>query len=401
MTQATGVRPVRTMRSEDARGITKATWTQRVVAALCCLGLFIGAGLLAWVWGAPQYEAWVASNQFGEAVSMEANLNDPDRLAAIEQAEAYNAQMSGTLTLPISGGIKDYDHQLNTGSDGIMSWLEIPAIDVKLPVYHGDSDETLKRGLGHLDYTSLPVGGKPSHCVVTGHSGMPGNYMFDDLEQLKIGDLFVLWTLNEPFAYKVYDIEVVKPNDDSSLGITAGEDLATLITCTPYRINTHRLLVHAERVPYDPDALAAARRNRPLHIDRLLALLAAILAALLIPLIWALMTYGVISWGTRDAILITFGLFKHVKLEVYELTATGRRWRDSQGSIFVEFTDGDLSSCMAELGRLDMATNTTFEAVGDRETLTLRNLENGAELTFVNGTLSGVRLEDLHLEDMF
>ena len=146
---------------------------------------------------------------------------------------------------------EDYDSQLNIGTDGIMGYVEIPKISVNLPIYHGTGNDSLDRGVGHLLGSSLPVGGEDTHCILTGHSGLATQKMFTDLEQLEVTDVFYLNVLGEVLAYQVEEINTVLPHDTSLLGITSGEDYCTLVTCTPYGVNTHRLLVRGTRIPYE------------------------------------------------------------------------------------------------------------------------------------------------------
>lgn len=146
---------------------------------------------------------------------------------------------------------EDYGHQLNVAGDGIMGYIEIPTINVNLPIYHGTGSDSLERGVGHLLGSSLPVGGESTHAILTGHSGMASQKMFTDLVQVEVGDVFYLHILNETLAYQVRELNTVLPHDTSLLGISSGEDLCTLITCTPYGINTHRLLVTGNRIPYE------------------------------------------------------------------------------------------------------------------------------------------------------
>lgn len=132
--------------------------------------------------------------------------------------------------------------------DDIMAYIEISAIDVYLPIYHGTKESTLEKGVGHLENTSLPIGGKTTHAVLSAHCGLPSARLFTDLHLLKEGNLFKIHVLNEVLTYQVYDIEIVEPDDSSSLYIQEGKDIVTLITCTPYGQNTHRLLVHGQRI---------------------------------------------------------------------------------------------------------------------------------------------------------
>lgn len=145
----------------------------------------------------------------------------------------------------------DYDAQLNVAGDGIMCYVEIPRIDVVLPVYHGTDASTLERGVGHLLGSSLPVGGESTHSVLTAHSGVASMKLFSDLDQLQSGDVFYIHVLGEVLAYQVFDINTVLPHKTELLQIQTGKDLSTLVTCTPFAVNTHRLLVTGERIPYE------------------------------------------------------------------------------------------------------------------------------------------------------
>ena len=145
---------------------------------------------------------------------------------------------------------EDYNSQLDIDGSGVMGYIEIPTIKVSLPIYHGTSEEVLMAGVGHLEGTSLPVGGTSTHCVLTAHSGMRNLSMFDDIHSLEPGDLVLLHTMNKTLAYKMADSEVVLPEEMESLTIEPGADKVTLVTCTPYGVNDHRLLVHCVRTKY-------------------------------------------------------------------------------------------------------------------------------------------------------
>ena len=179
--------------------------------------------------------------------------------AAFEAAKAYNeAHTDGPILDPWLARIsednadyKEYERQLEGVS--AMSQIAIPAIDLRLPVFHGTAEDTLQKGLGHLYGSALPTGGKGFHSVITGHTGLTTSTLFDNLSDVKVGDAIYVSTFGERMKYKVYDIDVVLPDETDSLRADPERDLLTLVTCTPYGINTHRLLVHAERVPMDPD----------------------------------------------------------------------------------------------------------------------------------------------------
>lgn len=173
-------------------------------------------------------------------------------------AAAYNESIQPGVQLmdafsqeAILSASEDYASQLNITGSGIMGYIQIPVIGVDLPIYHGTDDATLEKGVGHLLGSSLPVGGESTHAVLTAHSGMASQKMFSDLDLLKQGDVFYLDVLGETMAYQVDQIKTVLPYDTTYLGITEGGDHCTLVTCTPFGVNTHRLLVRGTRIPYE------------------------------------------------------------------------------------------------------------------------------------------------------
>ena len=195
-----------------------------------------------------------------------AAIEDTDKTeltAQREAAEQYNAMLSGaTIT---EGGASTpplaYAQQLTVG--GVMAYVDIPKINVYLPVQHGTDAETLEKSVGHVVGTSLPVGGGSTHAVLSAHSGMASSKLFSDIDQLAVGDTFYIHVLGEALAYKVDAINTVLPTDTSLLQIADGKDLVTLVTCTPFGINTHRLLVRGHRVPYTPEQEASAAAEKP------------------------------------------------------------------------------------------------------------------------------------------
>lgn len=180
---------------------------------------------------------------------------DPELLAAEKEAVArYNQSLfenAVVLTDPFDPDafpITDGEYTQLLAVDDVMAYLEIPAIDVYLPIYHGTSEEALRTGVGHLENTSLPMGGETTHTVLSGHCGLPSARLFTDLHLLQEGNIFHVYVLDEVLTYQVYKIEIVEPENRSSLYIEEGKGLVTLITCTPYGKNTHRLLVHGKRI---------------------------------------------------------------------------------------------------------------------------------------------------------
>jgi len=180
-----------------------------------------------------------------------------------EAAEQYNAMLSGAAIT--EGGASApplaYAQQLTVG--GVMAYVDIPKINVYLPVQHGTDADTLERAVGHVVGTSLPVGGSSTHAVLSAHSGMASSKLFSDIDQLTEGDMFYIHVLGEVLAYKVDAIHTVLPTDTSLLQIADGKDLVTLVTCTPFGINTHRLLVRGHRIPYTPEQATTAAAEKP------------------------------------------------------------------------------------------------------------------------------------------
>ena len=180
-------------------------------------------------------------------------LTKREKESMLKNAEKYNAALSPQdLDDSLNFSPENYDEMLSVTDDGAMCCINIPSLSMYLPVYHGTEVDTLQKGIGHLAGSALPVGGEGTHCVLTGHSGLAENKLFTDITKLEVGDIFYLHTLGETLAYKVGEINTVDPSDKSLLKAEDGEDLCTLVTCTPYGINTHRLLVKGERIDYVP-----------------------------------------------------------------------------------------------------------------------------------------------------
>ena len=196
-----------------------------------------------------------------------ATIEDTDKTELTAQREAaqqYNAMLSGAVAITEGGASAPplaYAQQLTVG--GVMCYIDIPKINVYLPVQHGTGAETLEKSVGHVVGTSLPVGGGSTHSVLSAHSGMASSKLFSDIDQLAEGDTFYIHVLGEVLAYKVDAIHTVLPTDTSLLQIEDNKDLVTLVTCTPFGVNTHRLLVRGHRVPYVPEQEAPAAAEKP------------------------------------------------------------------------------------------------------------------------------------------
>ena len=235
--------------------------------------LFIGASLVM------MFYPWISNfvNQHQADITVdnykkkEKSLSEEQKEEMWKKAQMYNADLAKNqveLTDPFvesKSAIKSgliYNNLLNIEKSGMMCYLEIPSINVNLPVYHGTAASTLERGIGHLEGSSLPVGGKSTHAVLTGHTGLNNAKLFTDLTEVKEGDLFFLHTLGKDLAYRVIGTEVVLPEETQDLLIRKGKDLVTLITCTPYGVNSHRLFVTGIRTKYTPEEKENAKDDR-------------------------------------------------------------------------------------------------------------------------------------------
>lgn len=208
-----------------------------------------------------------------------------------DNAAAYNAALAlRGIHWTLTDEEKEvYETQLNVGGTGIMGYIEIPSIDCKLPVYHGTEAEVLQIAVGHIEGSSLPVGGESTHCVLSGHRGLPSAKLFTDLDKMAEGDYFLIHTLNETLTYEVDQIRIVLPNELDDLKIVEGEDLCTLVTCTPYGVNSHRLLVRGHRVENRTELLVSMDATQ---VDKLLVASVVAAVMLVILLIWLLISTG-------------------------------------------------------------------------------------------------------------
>lgn len=183
-------------------------------------------------------------------------LDDAKLREAKAAADAYNASLAPIQfnSEGVAAASLNYDDLLNLSGSGIMGYIVIDQIGVNLPIYHGTGETVLEEGVGHLIGSSLPVGGIGTHAVLTGHSGVAGKRLFSDIDQLTAGDVFLLRVLGETLAYQVVEINTVLPHETALLEPVSGEDLCTLVTCTPFGVNSHRLLVRGSRIPYEQAA---------------------------------------------------------------------------------------------------------------------------------------------------
>ncbi|MGI5906910.1 MAG: class C sortase [Candidatus Pararuminococcus gallinarum] len=243
-------------KKEKHRG--KGGWAAPVLAAVLFLA---GAAIFLY----PTVSNYLAEKNQAVVVQDYEQAVQENNAEALEEewqkAEAYNENLAGDPVkdpfVPGSGYAlpENYSEVLNV--DGVMGYVEIPQISVMLPIYHGTTEEVLEKGVGHIESTALPIGGEYRHTVLTGHRGLPSAELFTRLDELEEGDIFLIHVLGETLAYKVDQIKTVLPTELEDIQAVKGMDLATLLTCTPYGINTHRLLVRGQRTEYVPEEVAA------------------------------------------------------------------------------------------------------------------------------------------------
>ena len=234
------------------------------IGALMILGLsLLLYPLIANTWN-NHVQSKLVSN-YSESVSTAIESGTINTEGELEKAYQYNEDLLPSI-LPDSfaeaeaNGVDErYMSILNINGDGIMGYIQIPSINVKLPIFHTTNEDILQIGVGHLEGSSLPVGGPNTHSVLSAHRGLPSATLFTDLDRVKIGEDFFIIIMDEYYAYEVDSINVVEPDDTSLLAVEKDQDLCTLITCTPYGVNTQRLMVRGHRVEYTPELLADAK----------------------------------------------------------------------------------------------------------------------------------------------
>ena len=242
---------------------------RHIITIVLIVAFLGGLGLLLY----PTVSDWWNSHHQSRAVStyMEAVAQiDDNRYDQIwNEAHAYNAELAKKeMDFKLSDEqLEEYNSLLNITGNGIMGYVDIPAINVTLPVYHGTEESVLQIAIGHIAGTSLPVGGESTHCVISGHRGLPSAKLFTDIDKLVVGDLFTLNVLDEVLTYEVDQIRIVLPHEVDDLRIEAGKDYCTMVTCTPYGINTHRLLVRGHRIETKADAHEVRVAADALQVD--------------------------------------------------------------------------------------------------------------------------------------
>lgn len=256
------------------------------------LVLIVGLSLLLYPSLSDYWNSSRQSYAVASYVEQVGNLEDNEYEQIWENAVEYNKKLldrSNIYVLPESM-TEEYNQQLNIGGKGIMGYVDIPSINVNLPIYHGVSENVLQVAIGHLDWTSLPTGGSNTHCVVSGHRGLPSAKLFTDLDKLVVGDRIIFHVLDQVLAYEVDQIKIVEPYEIEDLRVEEGQDLCTLVTCTPYGVNSHRLLVRGHRVENEVEEEIVRITNDAMQVEPLVVapviaspILICLLVVILIP----------------------------------------------------------------------------------------------------------------------
>ena len=234
--------------------------------------LLIGLSLLLYPSVSDYWNSFHQTRAIASYAEQVANLDNDTYDQLWEDARAYNRSLllRDNAFLLSEEQKAEYARLLDVSGLGIMGYIEIPSIDVSLPIYHGTEESVLQIAVGHLDWTSLPVGGMSTHCVLSGHRGLPSAKLFTDLDRLVEGDVFMLRVLDEVLTYEVDQVLIVEPHETDALHIVEGEDYCTLVTCTPYGINTHRLLVRGHRIENIEEAKVVRVTADAIQIEPLL-----------------------------------------------------------------------------------------------------------------------------------
>lgn len=264
---------------------------RKLSTMLLILVFFAGLSLLLYPSLSDYWNSFHASQAVATYSEEVRNLNADKYDRLIGEAREYNAALPGRYKAFF---LSESDHStynalLDVNGTGVMGYIEIPTIQISLPIYHGTEDEVLQIAVGHLDWSSLPVGGEDTHCVLSGHRGLPSAKLFTNLDKLVAGDKFVIRVLDEVMTYEVDQILIVEPNDLSALAIEKGKDLCTLVTCTPYGVNSHRLLVRGHRVENESEEIRVT--SDAMEIDPLIVA-PAVALPMLLALLFILLVSG-------------------------------------------------------------------------------------------------------------
>lgn len=275
-----------------------------ITTILLVLFLIAGVSLLLYPTFSDYWNSFHQSQAISSYAEKVANLNEEKYAEIWSAAEEYNRTLLGRAnSFSLTEEQKDrYEKLLDVTGLGIMGYIEIPEIDCSLPIYHGTEESALQIAVGHIEWSSLPVGGESSHCVLSGHRGLPSAKLFTDLDQLEEGDIFILCVLDEVLTYEVDQILIVEPQETEALQIIEGEDFCTLVTCTPYGINTHRLLVRGHRIENIAKSDTIRVTADAMQIEPLLVAVLTAIPILLILIGWLLLSgrKKKVSRGNKD-----------------------------------------------------------------------------------------------------
>ena len=256
------------------------------------LGFLVGICILLYPAFSDFWNSKTQSRAITNYESVLENLKPEDYTAIFEKAHAYNKALYETnYPLMDYKDVPGYDDALSVTENDMIGYLKIERISIELPIYHGTSDDVLNKGVGHLQGSSLPVGGENTHCVMSAHRGLPSSKLFTDLDRMEIGDTFQIIVLDQVLTYQVDSIKIIEPNDVNDLQIMDGGDYCTLFTCTPYGINTHRLLVRGVRIETIKEKPLLYVSNEAFRIEPLLVTPAVAAPMLLVLLIHLLVKY--------------------------------------------------------------------------------------------------------------
>jgi sortase A len=266
----------------------------KLTTILLIPALFAGLSLLLYPTVSDYWNSLHASQAVADYAENVRNLEAEKYEQVLQDAKSYNQMLPyEQTTFALSEEEKEaYDALLDISGTGVMGYIEIPTVNISLPVYHGTEDAVLQIAVGHLEWSSLPVGGESTHCVLSGHRGLPSAKLFTNLDKLVAGDKFIMRVLDEVLTYEVDQILIVEPTDVSTLMIEAGKDLCTLVTCTPYGINSHRLLVRGHRIENQEEAQAIRVTSDAIQIEPLIVAPAVALPMLLVLLMILLVSGG-------------------------------------------------------------------------------------------------------------
>lgn len=258
---------------------------------LLILVLLAGLSLLLYPSVSDYYNSFHQTRAIATYAEQVAGLDNGTYDQLWEDARAYNRSLLERSNQYILSQAQkeEYERLLDISGQGIIGYIEIPEIDVSLPIYHGTEESVLQVAVGHLEWTSLPVGGESTHCVLSGHRGLPSAKLFTNLDKLVVGDTFLLRILDEVLTYEVDQIRIVEPQDMDALQIVEGQDYCTLVTCTPYGINSHRLLVRGHRIDNIAEAKTIRVTADAIQIEPLLVAPIVALPMLLLLLIFLLL----------------------------------------------------------------------------------------------------------------